>query len=146
MSDQDRFAQLLIEVLKSCRDLIFLPTDKRMETTFKWSLCLTALNAIFAILGVYTFLSWEGCLLCSLMLFLLLFIERRENDALSRMYHTVELSVKEAKRRAESASTSIGVRRSGKRDNPAKQKAGGKTSTRGRNNNTRGSVQRSNKH
>ena len=111
MSEQDKLAQIIIDILKGFRNLIILPTDKTIESTFKWSLILSATTTVCALLKVYTFISWQGAWLCTGVLFALLYKERRENDALLRMYHSVELSARKIKSRAENASTNIRMRR-----------------------------------
>lgn len=123
MSEQDKLAGIIIDILKEFRNLIVLPTDKTIESTFKWSLILSAITTLCTLLKVYTFVSWQGAWLCTAVLFALLYKERRDNDALLRMYHSVELSARKIKSRAEDAGAHIRMQRNHERTDADPEKA-----------------------
>lgn len=115
MNENEKLARTIYTMLKNLKQVILLPTDKSLEDTFKFSLLLTCVSAISSLLGFFTFISWQGALTCTAFLLFLLFIERRENDALLRMYKHAQLSAQKVKQRAKDASASRYVQRGTKR-------------------------------
>lgn len=115
MNENEKLARTIYTMIKNLKQVILLPTDKSLEDTFKFSLLLTCISAVSSLLGFYTFISWQGALTCTVFLLFLLFIERRENDALLRMYKHAQLSAQKVKQRAKSTSTGRHVQRGTKR-------------------------------
>ena len=122
MDDKEKMSLLIYNAILSVRDTLSLPTHKTIEKTLIYSVVLLVCSALSTLLRFYTFVSWQGALLCTLLLVLLLWIERRENDALLRMYRTAELSAKKVMRRAKDAGTGHSSRRSSTNSNSGKQK------------------------
>lgn len=123
MDDKERFSLYLYDIAISIRDTLSLPTHKTLEKTFYFSLGLLLCSLLSELLGFYTFISWQGCLVCIGLLLLLLWLERSENDALLRMYRTARVSAEKAVRRAKSASTGVSSRRSPDVNNSSTKKA-----------------------
>lgn len=123
MDDKERFSLYLYDIAISIRDTLSLPTHKTLEKTFYFSLGLLLCSLLSELLGFYTFISWQGCLICIGLLLLLLWLERRENDALLRMYRTARVSAEKAVRRAKSASTGVSSGRSSDVNNSSTEKA-----------------------
>lgn len=125
MKDFERLSLSIHGMLLKTYETISLPTHVTLEGTFKFSLILLACSVLSTLLGFYTFISWQGCLICVVLLTILLFIERSENDALLRMYRTARLSAEKALRRAASAGTGIrGNNRSSDVSSPTAEEVG----------------------
>ena len=122
MDDKEKMSLLIYNAILSVRDTLSLPTHKTIEKTLIYSVVLLVCSALSTLLRFYTFVSWQGALLCTLLLVLLLWIERRENDALLRMYRTAELSAKKAMRRAKDAGNGHSSRRGSTNSNSSQQK------------------------
>lgn len=108
MDDKERLSLAIYGIIVSVRDALSLPTHATLLNSFIFSALLFVCSLLSSLLGFYTFIGWPGSLICTLVLGTLLFIERSENDALSRMYRSAKLSAKKAMRRA--ANTSSGKR------------------------------------
>lgn len=82
--------EILLEYVKSiveCMiDTFRLPTHDTIWDTFKYSCISTVVCAVCSLFNIFTFLSWQGCLICSLALGIMLFVERNENDSLQKAY------------------------------------------------------------
>ena len=111
MNDKERLSLQIYPIILSVRDTLSLPTHKTLEKTLYYSLGLLLSSLLSELLGFYTFISWQGCLICIGLLILLLWIERSENDALLRMYRSARVSAEEAMRRAANASSRISGQR-----------------------------------
>lgn len=112
MNNKEKISLCVYDIVLSVRDTISLPTHETLERTLKFSLLLLVCSILSSLLGFYTFISWQGCLICIVLLVILLWIERSENDALLRMYSSAKLSAEKALRRAKDAGSSISSRRS----------------------------------
>lgn len=104
MKEQERISLGIHGFLLSVYDTISLPTHSTLENTFKMSLVLLLCSIVSTLLEFYTFVSWQGCLLCSGALTILLYLERRENDALLRMYRNARVSAEKVIQRAKTTS------------------------------------------
>lgn len=124
MNDYEKLSVSFHTILMGFRDTLSLPTDSSLEKCLKLSAVLTVLTAVLKLVGIYTFLSWQGCLFCTAILVTLLWIERSENDALLRMYSNARVSAQKAAQYAKSASSSI----SSKRRSTGNNSSGKKTS------------------
>ena len=111
MDNKERLSLYLYDIVISIRDTLSLPTHKSLEKTFYFSLGLLLCSLLSELLGFYTFISWQGCLICIGLLLLLLWLERSENDALLRMYRTARLSAQKVVRRRQTSGTSNSTRR-----------------------------------
>lgn len=112
MDDKERLSLSIYDIVHSVKDTFSLPTHATLEKTLYYSLALLVSSILSKLLGFYTFVSWQGCLICVALLVTLLWMERSENDALLKMYRTAKLSAEKAVRRAKTAGSSIGNSRS----------------------------------
>lgn len=111
MDDKERISLSIYDLFVSVRDTFSLPTHKTLEKTFYFSIALFVCSVLSELLGFYTFISWQGCIICVALLLILLWMERSENDALSKMYRAARLSAEKTIRRAKAASSSISSKR-----------------------------------
>lgn len=124
--DKERLSLSMYNAVLGVRDTISLPTHKTLEKTFYFSIALLGSSILSTVIGFYTFLSWQGCLLCVALLTILLFIERSENDALLKMYRNARLSTQKVVRRAKNVSASVSSKRSANTDNQHAGNASGR--------------------
>ena len=87
------------------------------------SVILFGCSLVSDAIGMYTFISWQGSGLCTLVLGVLLYMERSENNALSRMYRNARVSIEKDVKRAKDAGSRLSGRRSANSNNSTKQKA-----------------------
>lgn len=139
MNDKERLSLCFYSILVSMRDTLSLPTDSTLEKCLKLSAALFATTVISRLLGFFTFISWQGSLLCTVILVALLWKERRENDALLRMYRNARVSAQKAAQYAKTAGAYLDDRRrsassgTGAKKNANRQQSGGKRQNPGRN-------------
>lgn len=143
MDDKEKLSLCFYGVLVSMKDTLSLPTDSTLDKCMKLSISMFALTLVCNLLGLYTFISWQGSLLCSAILVALLWKERRENDALLRMYRNARVSAQKATQYAKAASAYIDDRRraasaSTSAKKTAERKQPGSTSTNTRRNGSGG--------
>lgn len=100
MKDSEKISLSLYKVVLSIRDTLSLPTHKTLEKSLYLSIALFVCSAISTLLGFYTFISWQGALICTISLVVLLFMERNENDTLLRMYKSAQVAAKRVKKAA----------------------------------------------
>lgn len=124
MDDKEKLSVSIYYMFEAFRDTLSLPTDATLEKSMKFSALLFVCSGISQLLGFYTFISWQGALLCTVILIGLLWVERRENDALLRMYRNARLSAKKAAQRAKDASASYSSGRRPTGDGAGQQKVG----------------------
>lgn len=110
MKDDEKLSLAIYDIVLSVRNTLSLPTHKTLEKTLYYSLALFGCSLLSELIGFYTFISWQGCLICIVLIIALLFIERSENDALLKMYRTARVSAEKAVRRAKTAGTSVSSR------------------------------------
>ena len=121
MDDKERISLQIYDIVLSIRDTLSLPTHASLEKTLYFSMGLLLCSILSELLKFYTFISWQGCLICIVLLLLLLWIERSENDALLRMYRSARVSAEKALRRAKNASANSGSRRSANNNNSSSE-------------------------
>lgn len=124
MNDKERVSVSIYKIFEGFKDTFTLPTDATLEKTLKFSALLLVCSILSELLGFYTFLSWQGCLLCTGILVALLWVERRENDALLRMYRDARVSAKKVMQRAKDAGASYSGGRRSSSNGAGKQKTG----------------------
>ncbi len=107
MKDSEKLSLQIYGIILSVRDTLSLPTHKTLEKTLYYSLALLLCSIVSTLTGFYTFVSWQGCLLCNVLLIILLWIERSENDALLRMYKSAKVSTRKALNKAKEAGSTI---------------------------------------
>lgn len=124
MTDQEKISVSFYKIIVSIKDAFSLPTHNTIESTLKLSVVLFVCTVLSTLLGFYTFISWQGSLLCTVFHVVLLYKERSENDALLRMYRNARVSAEKAVQRAKNAGASVGGRRSANSNSSVKQKTG----------------------
>lgn len=111
VTDIEKISVGVHDALVSITNTLTLPTHKTLLKTFKLSVTVTAISFLSNLIGFYTFISWQGALLCTCMLFVFLYMERRNNDELLRVYGSAKLRAEEAIRRAKGAGAGLHSRR-----------------------------------
>lgn len=107
LTDIEKISVGIHDGLVSIIDTLSLPTNKTLMKSFKYSLALTGVSLLSDLLGFYTFISWQGALLCTCLLFMFMYMERRESNELLRMYGSAKLRVEETLRWAKNAGSSF---------------------------------------
>lgn len=124
MTDKERFSVSFYKIIVCIKDAFTLPTHNTVEQTLILSAILFGCTTLSTLLGFYTFISWQGALICTVFHVVLLYKERSENDALLRMYRNARVSAEKVMQRAKSASTSISGERRTNSNRTSKQKTG----------------------
>ena len=124
MNEKERISLSIHGIVLSMRDTLSLPTHATLEKTLYFSLALLACSVFSELTRFYTFISWQGCLICIASLVILLWIERSENDALLKMYRAAKVSTEKALRRAKTAGTSSNRGRSSAGNNRSAETSG----------------------
>lgn len=122
--DDKKISLSIYGIVLSVRDTLSLPTHKTIATSAAFSAGLFVVSLVFDLLEFYVFISWQGALMCTLALVLLLWIERSENDALLRMYRSARVSTEKVVLRAKTAGSHINSKRSAYCSGGTKQAAG----------------------
>ena len=130
MDIKKRISLSIYNIVLSVRDTLSLPTHNTLEKTLYYSAALLACSILSELIGFYTFISWQGALICVVALVALLWMERSENDALLKMYRTARVSAEKALRRAKAASSGISSKRSSTGNNRNTKDAGQRSNTR----------------
>lgn len=121
MIDKEKISVSFYKIIMSVKDNISLPTHKTIEYTLIYSVVLLFCSVLSTLLRFYTFVSWQGCLMCTVFHVVLLYKERSENDALLRMYRNARVSAEKVVQRAKDTGSRINGRRSSDGANSAKQ-------------------------
>ena len=122
MTESEKLSVSIYSIAEGLKDTVSLPTPDTVEKTTFLSVILFGCSLVSEAIGMYTFISWQGAGLCTLVLVVLLYMERSENNALSRMYRNARLSIKKDATRAKNAGTRIHSRRGSNSSNRTKQK------------------------
>lgn len=126
MDDKEKLSVSIYHLFVGFKDTFTLPTDATLEKTMKFAALMFLCSALSSLLGLYTFVSWQGCLVCLIVLIALLWVERRENDALLRMYRNARVSAQKVAQRAKDASAGHSGGRRTTGNGSAQQKTGGR--------------------
>ena len=102
---QDSIITILYTVLKECIDSITLPTGKTLLPSLKFSVGIFLVTLVSNLFSIYTVISWQGAGLACICLLGLCYIERSEDNEVSRLYRDVKLRSKDIARRGKSAGT-----------------------------------------
>lgn len=124
MKESEKLSMCVYSVAEGMKDTLSLPTPETLEKTTMLSAVLFGCSLVSDAIGMYTFISWQGSGLCTLILGVLLYMERSENNALSRMYRNARVSLKKDVQRAKDAGSRIRGGRGSNSSNRSKQKAG----------------------
>ena len=123
MTESEKLSVSIYSIAEGLKDTVSLPTPDTVEKTTFLSAILFGCSLVSEAIGMYTFISWQGSGLCTLVLGVLLYIERSENNALSRMYRNARISIEKDVKRAKDAGSRLSSRRSANSNNRTKQKA-----------------------
>lgn len=110
--DKELVRKYLHTTLFDLKDTVSLPSINTLEHVLYMSCGVTVISIFSQLLGFYTFLSWHGCLLCTLLLVAVAYRERSQTDVLLRMYSTAKLSAEKVYSGAKNSSAFKDVRRS----------------------------------
>ena len=123
MTESEKLSVSISSIAEGLKDTVSLPTPDTVEKTTFLSVILFGCSLVSDAIGMYTFISWQGSGLCTLVLGVLLYMERSENNALSRMYRNARVSIEKDVKRAKDAGSRLSSRRSANSNNRTKQKA-----------------------
>ena len=123
MTESEKLSVSIYSIAEGLKDTVSLPTPDTVEKTTFLSVILFGCSLVSDAIGMYTFISWQGAGLCTLVLGVLLYMERSENNALSRMYRNARVSIEKDVKRAKDAGSRLSGRRSSNSNNRTKQKA-----------------------
>ena len=123
MTESEKLSVSIYSIAEGLKDTVSLPTPDTVEKTTFLSVILFGCSLVSEAIGMYTFISWQGAGLCTLVLGVLLYMERSENNALSRMYRNARVSIEKDVKRAKDAGSRLSSRRSANSNNRTKQKA-----------------------
>lgn len=123
MTESEKLSVSIYSIAEGLKDTVSLPTPDTVEKTTLLSVILFGCSLVSEAIGMYTFISWQGSGLCTLVLGVLLYMERSENNALSRMYRNARVSIEKDVKRAKDAGSRLSSRRSANSNNCTKQKA-----------------------
>lgn len=123
MTESEKLSVSIYSIAEGLKDTVSLPTPDTVEKTTFLSVILFGCSLVSDAIGMYTFISWQGSGLCTLVLGVLLYMERSENNALSRMYRNARISIEKDVKRAKDAGSRLSSRRSANSNNRTKQKA-----------------------
>ena len=123
MTESEKLSVSIYSIAEGLKDTVSLPTPDTVEKITFLSVILFGCSLVSEAIGMYTFISWQGSGLCTLVLGVLLYMERSENNALSRMYRNARVSIEKDVKRAKDAGSRLSSRRSANSNNRTKQKA-----------------------
>ena len=123
MTESEKLSVSIYSIAEGLKDTVSLPTPDTVEKTTFLSVILFGCSLVSEAIGMYTFISWQGSGLCTLVLGVLLYMERSENNALSRMYRNARVSIEKDVKRAKDAGSRLSSRRSANSNNRTKKKA-----------------------
>ena len=126
MTESEKLSVSIYSIAAGLKDTVSLPTPDTVEKTTFLSVILFRCSLVSEAIGMYTFISWQGSGLCTSVLGVLLYMERSENNALSRMYRNARISIEKDVKRAKDAGSRLSSRRSANSNNSIKQKAKGR--------------------
>lgn len=98
--ERERLSLLIYNVVWDIRNTLTLPVHDTLYKSFLYSLMMFGICLISSLAGIYSFISWQGALICSIVLGVLLWVERAQNDAYIRTYKAARATFKKAQQRA----------------------------------------------
>lgn len=101
ISDEQQkvISDYIYNIILGIKDTFRLPTHTTLLSTFKFSLLLLICSIISTVLRFYTFISWQGALACCVILGILLFMERSENEELMQTYQMAKNHIEAAQQK-----------------------------------------------
>ena len=101
--EKEKLSLALYDVVLGVKDTVSLPTHDTLAKTLVYSLVLTFCSLISTLLDFYTFISWQGSLICVCVLIGLLYVERAQNKTLENAYKVARQKAKAAQKKAREA-------------------------------------------
>lgn len=89
----DDFLDAMLEMIKDIIESFTLPTGATLLPSFFISLGITVISGACALLDEFRFIDWRGGLVATLCLGVLVFIERRGMNEVSRLYRVAKSRV-----------------------------------------------------
>lgn len=84
--EKEKLSLAMYNIVLSIRDNVTLPTHGTIAKVLILSIAMLICSIISRLLRFYTFISWQGCLICVGVLLVLLWVERAQNDTLIKAY------------------------------------------------------------
>ena len=99
--EKERLSLALYDIVLGVKDTISLPTHDTLAKTLVYALILTFCSLVSTLLDFYTFISWQGALICVCVLVGLLYVERAQNKTLENAYKLARSKAKAAQKKAQ---------------------------------------------
>lgn len=84
--EKEKLSLAMYDIVLSIRDNITLPTHGTIAKVLILAIAMLLCSIISRLFRFYTFISWQGCLICVVVLLVLLWVERAQNDTLIKAY------------------------------------------------------------
>lgn len=84
--EKEKLSLAMYDIVLSIRDNITLPTHGTIANVLILAIAMLLCSIISRLFRFYTFISWQGCLICVVVLLVLLWVERAQNDTLVKAY------------------------------------------------------------
>ena len=97
---------VVFNALSDCMDNIVMPIGKKLMPTFFILVCISIISTIASAIGIYTVLDYRGCWLCTALMLILCYKERRSNSDILRLYGIAKLCSTKVKCWKEGSSSS----------------------------------------
>lgn len=104
---QKQISDYIYSIIVGIKDTFRLPTHSTLLLTLEYAALLLVCSIVSTLFHFYTFISWQGALLCVLALGVLIFIERSENDEIMQMYRNAQTQFNSAKDKAKELGNKI---------------------------------------
>ena len=107
--EKERLSLALYDVVWNIKNTLSLPVHDTLYKSLLYSLLLFGVSLIGDIGGFYTFVSWQGALICAIVLGVLLWVERAQNNAYEVAMKKARAAYIKAKKRAQQLNSKGGV-------------------------------------
>ena len=94
--EKEKLSLAMYDIVVSIKDNVTLPTHTTIARVLVLSIAMLICSIISSLLKFYTFVSWQGCLVCVTVLLILLWVERAQNDTLIKAYEAGKKYAKKA--------------------------------------------------
>lgn len=106
--DTDNLLDIFFQMLRDIVESITLPTGKNLLPSFFYALAITLAALASKLAGFpVTFVDWRGGAIATVALGVLVFIERRGMDEVSRLYRVAKSRAATAAKRAKGPSPAV---------------------------------------
>jgi hypothetical protein len=94
----DEVLDIFFAMLQECIESITLPIGKNLIPTFLFSFTMFVVSILCDLFGWLSLVDWRGALLATALLFVLVILERKDANEISRLYRVVESGIAALKR------------------------------------------------